>query len=257
MTSGELVRLGRENIVHTYGCLADAMPDVTLVKGPGFLYCKRPEPLTLCNFAIGFDIAKSDLPAAMALLSQLGQANAAFRCFVMPGDQPADFGSRLEANGFGLIGSLDSLVAIQPTGATIELTECMTQEERHKVSLFMVTNFFWRREVSLRTRVMESTARSCHRLFWVGSPGQISGAVMISETEGALGLYNLCVDRHHRRRGLGRSIVQACLHMAASLGLPLVLQSESDLRGWYQAQGFTSFSRIETYGRRQSGKNVI
>ncbi len=248
MTAASWTAIGHENVVETYSGLAASVVGVREAQLDGCRLFAHKTPLSLCNFAIDFRTTSEELGELADQLAQLNRERPHMRIFVVDGDQPAGIGRALTDCGLTKLGVLTQMVYSEQAGPSIELVLSSNEEERTRLAKFMVANFFWRREMVLRTTIVEATVSSPHQLYgaWIGQ--ELVGAVMLSETARSMGLYNLCVEPRRRKRGVGTRIVQACAQIADTRSKALVLQTEARLVPWYENNGFRSFGFVETYG---------
>jgi predicted N-acetyltransferase YhbS len=121
-------------------------------------------------------------------------------------------------------------------------------KERLAVARFMTRQFFANanRETSDRICAVTSGPNDLElAAFQGGWPSRIEAAVMLSPSDGVLGLYNLCVEAKLRRQGRGEQIVRKVVQMAASDHRVCALQCDPRLEAWYAKLGFI---RVGTMG---------
>jgi ribosomal protein S18 acetylase RimI-like enzyme len=117
------------------------------------------------------------------------------------------------------------------------------------IARFMVEQFFSRMAGESRDRIQRATARSATQLYSLGPERRPDAAVMLVPLDGSLGLYNLCVRRELRGKGIGREVVSSVRAIAAASGAPVVLQCEPGLAPWYEDQGFEAVGEVEAWRR--------
>lgn len=240
--------LARENVIETYVSLARSAPTVQVQRLPEFTICTAPIALSFCNFAIGLKLTESKNDPALGLLVQSARQNAAFRVFVVPGDEPESIGTLLGRAGFAVQHRLSQLALREPPDAfAVRLEEAHSLEERRQVARFMVAQFFREQVGNIRERVELSTAKSPHRLLSVRKSRTIVGAAMLSETRGVLGLYNLCVDKPLRSKGVGTAILADCCRLAAQSNAFITLQADTQLSGFYTRRGASILGEIKSF----------
>lgn len=81
---------------------------------------------------------------------------------------------------------------------------------------------------------------------------EIVGIVSCYSDHEFCGVYNLVVIPSHRKRGVGRTLLQTLLKKAAANGHRSVfLQCDEDTRGFYLKLGFSQIFKAEIYSRRE------
>lgn len=251
----DVVAVARENLAYTYRTLAQAVYPQGVKQGLGYTYCNEDPSLVLASFAIGFDIPESSLSEAVTELTAHCVENPLFRLFTTDGDTPPSLPAQLAMQGFLRFSVMDVLAweeSVAPPAPDLyglQLVEAIEPAARTRLAQFMVSIFFTRRSPSLRRLVVHSTAGSPHRLFALKSDKTIVGGLMISESEGALGLYNLCLDARYRRRRFGTALVSIAKSIAVAQNLPLVLQSDPSLGTWYVQNSFRSIGKVQIFGQ--------
>ncbi|MBS1704443.1 MAG: GNAT family N-acetyltransferase [Armatimonadetes bacterium] len=249
----EVIEAARQNVIHTYLDLARTLPEAVLSHTEGFWSCQSKVPIVLANFAIGFD--SDNLEATISALEINAAIRPSYRVFVVTGDRPSDLAVHLESGRFQKRSQLSELICENVrVEAPLELVEYSDRSSRMRIAKFMIGNFFWRRDAASRDRIIEATARSTHRLLcFEGTRGPIA-AVMLTESDHTLGLYNLCVDPLHRRKGIGTQIFLACATRASMDGKRLVLQTEDVLKPWYLRCGCKEFGEVCSFAYRNEAR---
>lgn len=247
MTALDLLRCGRENLVHTYLRLGEKVPQAEVERRFGVTSCRSRLNLPFGNFAL--DIRTEEPDACLSYLGRLARETTSFRVFSLPDDEPPDFALRLERAGFRPSLRLAQMAADGREGAPAEEAGRAREPlERWFVSQFMVRQFFWRSHRELQEQIVAVTAASEHELWYVGDVRHPIAAVMVTRTPGTLGLYNLCVAPEHRRRGIGGRLVELVRSAAAREGRVVALQCEPGLVPWYEMRGFCVMGKIGFYG---------
>lgn len=232
--------LARSNAISTYVGLALAVNGTTVSDEHGFTLCQGPREISFCNFAAGFDIA-SEQEAELVVEHLVARTRdvPATTTFVMTGDRPGDLGQRLVDAGFESHHTLHQMVDHSASAVSgTELEEAVQPADRLLVTRFMAEQFFWRAGQGLREQIAQATAATTHRLYWAGTRHSPSVAVMLVESEGAIGLYNLCVRPEDRGAGWGSEAVRFAQRLAAARSSALCLQCDSALKEWYSRHGF-------------------
>jgi predicted GNAT family N-acyltransferase len=111
----------------------------------------------------------------------------------------------------------------------------------------MCRQFFDTQSGEVRERLAEATARVRDLELFTFGGSRMLAAAMMYEGERAIGLYNICVDGTHRRRGWGASVVQQLLGECARREKPAVLQCSAGLEAWYSKLGFKSTGKLFTW----------
>jgi GNAT superfamily N-acetyltransferase len=227
------------NLAWTYAELADALEGAHVERLDGGLVSVSDEAHPMANFALIVE------PSA-ALLSHV-RRSAAFRP-VFNVYWPIRVGeARPQPGGLTEVWDLSILAhpLLEPradTGDAAALRR-VPRDERTEVAAFMVEQFFSASRRNYRGVVAQATARSDLELYALPNAvptrnAPYDAALLLGRTNESVGLYNLCVRRSLRGRGIGRACVRAVLDMAAEAGLPCILQCENRLRDYYVGQGF-------------------
>ncbi len=240
----DLQSRARTNIVDTYTKLAQVMPGVTVRDFGHHLRAESKLDMVMGNFAIRFDASSENLTECLDDLELAARRHRTFRIFLLDGDRPSSLRFLLEGRGFLHQDQMHQLACLTDGENPPEMLEATAPDERTAISQFMVRCFFLRRDPGLRRVVTRATADSGHRLFYLGSLQDPLGAVMLTESPGSVGLYNLCVSPPHRERGLGGQILRFARHFAFRSGSPILLQCHPSLTIWYAKQGFFGFGDV-------------
>lgn len=239
------IRSGRENLVATYVGLARAVSASHISQSEFFTLVTGPQEYSFCNFAAGF-ARVSDLE--MERLVELARHRSGFWIFCADGDEPSDLAATLQNRGFVLRQNLLQMVrSPRESMRDPRIIEAIDAGERIKVCQFATSIFFKRTRKAERNKISAITARSEHRLFGLYDDGQLEGALMLSESASAIGLYNLCVNEHSRNEGFGRQLVNLASQIAFESEKCLVLQCEPGLVRYYEGFDFRVFGRIRAY----------
>lgn len=225
------------NLAWTYAELADALEGAHVERLDGGLVSMSDEAHPMANFALIVEPSTS-------LLSHVRQC-AAFRP-VFNVYWPIRVGEpRPEPGGLAEVWDLSILAhpVLESRKGDAAALRLVPREERADVAAFMVEQFFSASRRNYRSVVAQATARSDLELYALPNPiptrnAPYDAALLVSRTCESVGLYNLCVRRSLRGRGIGRACVRAVLELAAEAGLPCILQCEKRLRDYYVGQGF-------------------
>lgn len=246
MSLEQIANLGGVNVMQTYLNLGMQAPGARELREAGVTACIGETELAICNFAIGINCTNPD--HTIEKLRQWSVDVPAFRVFTLPGDKPLDFKERLSRGGFFRAHRLTQMCCtpgdVRPQ---LPIAEALIPEERLIVARFMIDQFFWRWSVEIREIVALATASTDHSLFFSGDLNCPVAGVMVVRTEGILGLYNLCVAQVQRNLGIGGSVVGAIQNLANTLNLPVTLQCDNSLVGWYSNLGFEISGFLDTF----------
>lgn len=244
----DLAACGRRNVAHTYVELARTVPGAKVERHYGFIAVTAPISLSFCNFALDFDLRDRDPGRVMSALRQTMDRKEAFRAFHIPVQEDDPTADILVSAGWRRQHTLAQM-AWRPESTTtdVHLYPCTHPAERLEIAVFMVEQFFWRQSSAMRQAILDATIASGHEIYRVGHGDSIEAAVMASRLPDSLGLYNLCVRRNLRGRGLGGRVVKAIQALAADANLPVVLQCEATLEDWYAHHGMKIVGIVESY----------
>ena len=246
----------RQNVVETYlglalaakGVKADVLPEWTWVTGVS--------AVSFCNFVARFNLTSSQVQKALPMFAKFGSKASSFWMFATDYESPSDMGSRFLDAGFELRQTLQQIA--WERGPFVDSSpgeEARSMPERLLAARFMTETFFGKTSVESRNLVTDATANCKHRLYaWRDGEG-IAAAVMLSETAGVLGLYNLCVRPDVRERGYGSDAVGFIQELAAEKGLAVVLQCQPELVDWYGKRGFDPVGELRAFGVPYSGRS--
>ena len=233
------------NLVHTYLMLGANTPGAKVQEETGMWLCTGTMEHPICNFAV--DIEPSNEVAAR--IRELALQRKAFCVYLLPPFDGSEHFATLEKQGFLLSHRLKMLVADEVAEDRIELEEVQIPKDRRKLAEFMVDQFFHRLPTAFRRGIAEATAApgtlKLYRAVW---NERTAGAVMVSEHESVVGIYNLCVAPHFRNRGWGSSIVRTIVESASKRGCGVTLQCEASLASWYASLGFREVGSVSVFG---------
>lgn len=227
------------------------MPGSRLIKNSNYQGVLSLSAYSFCNFLLGFEGDEASMPQILAEVCRWSQLQPALRVFLMSGDEPRNLDEALRSEGFSELHRLIQMVWY-PTRSLgrQEWQVCQTTSERETIANFMADQFFSHTESKFRKVVREATALGPHELMHISEDGETIGAVMVAPSQHALGIYNVCVHSERRRRGYGMSLMRSAQLRAIDVGLPLVLQCDERLSGWYRELGFQVFGEMRCFQRR-------
>lgn len=241
--------LALQNAAHTYVELARAVPDARLQQRYGGWLCSANFEMAFCNFAIGLNFGdESTTKQTLRELSNFFPKGRSFRVFTLV-DRPSKRREELfKSQGYKVQGKLVHMISSNgQTSAGNDTIASTSPSDRLITAEFMARQFFWRQSPDQRLSIARATAQSVHRLERLEIRGTMVGAMMLSETPRAWGLYNVCVANEFRYQGFGASIVQSAQRLAQVAGVPLFLQCDASLKAWYYSLGFAENGFIESY----------
>lgn len=245
MTEEELVAAGAENLRHTYLSLGLAIPGAMMIEEEGFMGCVGPFDHAVCNFAAGLNLD----PWSAGRLRDIAMGRGAFHVYSLGSDQPSHRAELLERQGFrGTYRLIHMADTPSDPGPYVELARAETLAERQKVATFMGTQFFTRQATTTRQRIAAATAMATGlELYELVERKHRVGALMLSRTQNAIGLYNLCIAAARRGKGLGRAVVAWARATGAAEGKSVCLQCDARLAGWYEHLGFRRVGIVDVY----------
>jgi ribosomal protein S18 acetylase RimI-like enzyme len=240
--------VARRCLLATYESLASAVPETKFEEKYGWRLVLGPEDMSFCNCAGGFDLGAPDARRAVRELALKSIERPALVVYSITGDQPETIPAVLEEEGFRTKHQLVQM-ALRPTPIEPEadLKEAPNMILRRSIAMFMSTQFFSSSPREYRRKISQATAASNHRIFAYGHLHAPAGAVMTSESEESLGIFNLCVREGIRGEGLGTRMVKTLQAEAAEKGLPIILQCEAGLTNWYERLGFEKIGIVRWY----------
>lgn len=244
-----------ENLVQTYLRLGRAVPGAEATEGEAFALCRGPFDHSLCNFAARLRLD----PWSARELRRLASERKSFTVYRLPTDAPEHAAELLDRAGFRMSYRLVQMVAEDPEpGPSVATKPYVDAGEREALTAFMTAQFFSRRADEIRRALAQATAHAeSLELRGVVERSRPIAAAMISHTEGAVGVYNLCVAATRRGRGIGRGLVASILETARERDCLATLQCDARLEHWYGCQGFRSIGYLEVYALDKSEVDVI
>ncbi|MCW5941757.1 MAG: GNAT family N-acetyltransferase [Fimbriimonadaceae bacterium] len=238
--------LALDNLSETYVALAEATPGTSIQREGDVVVAQGDLAHPICNFAL---LDRTEVTDA-GRLARLAADRPYLNLYVpMPGHGPVE--RRLRKTGLRCVHVLEVMVApgrVLGDQGRLVLLETETPEDRTRVARFMADQFFGRYQETMREGIARSTAdASTMRLYGTPDCERPFGAVLLTETPGALGLYNLCVRLEERGQGLGSEIVRWVLAAARARGERVTLQCDDRLAGWYRRFGFVTVGRLGVF----------
>lgn len=130
--------------------------------------------------------------------------------------------------------------------APVKLRQAADFERRLEVTRFMTRQFFSRTSSAVRDAVALATARAEVELVEVGERS-IEAAAMVSISESAVGIYNVCVEASLRGRGIAVGMMEAILRENEGRRPTVALQCEARLVDWYRKWAFDVVGEIHMF----------
>jgi hypothetical protein len=236
-------------LVETYVALALAAPGVKADVRPEWTWVTGLSTVSFCNFVARFSLTSAQLDQAIPMFREFGRRANTFWIFVTDVESPGDMGDRLHKSGFEIRQSLKQMA--WECGSVPECEppdEALSMPDRMRVSRFMTETFFNNANGHNRRLVIEATANSPHRLFFWRDGLGLAAAVMVSESAGVYGIYNLCVRQDVRERGYGSDALSFVQSLAADAGRAVVLQCQPEMADWYHRRGFDPVGEMKAFG---------
>lgn len=238
--------LALENLRETYSALALATPATTVRRTGNVVVAEGDLAHPICNFVL-LDRTEPEDPSGVRQLATERPCVNVYQ--PVPGERASD--RRFRIAGLERVHSLEVMVApgrVLGDAGRIALGEAERPSDRDGIAAFMADQFFGRYRAAMRTGIARSTAEARSlRLFATPDLARPSAAVLLTETGGALGLYNLCVRPEERGRGLGAEVVRWVLAAAHARGECVTLQCDDRLAGWYRRFGFATVGRLVVF----------
>ena len=246
-----LTDAARQNVAQTYMGLARNLPNTRLIQHPNFSGTIALLPYAFCNFVIGIDGDDSELGGILHEIDRWARLQPALRVYVLSGDGPHKLEESLVTAGFSPVHRLIQMAWYPArTLGREEWSQAQSSNDRRRVSSFMVQQFFAMNAAEFRELVVEATTQGPHELWQINDDDSIVATAMVSETQHALGIYNVCVESTKRRRGYGTALMRSAQIQAQERQLPLLLQCDEALSGWYRELGFQVFGEMHSFQRR-------
>lgn len=243
-----LVPSCRANIVHTYLALAQANPSTRIEEREGYVLAQSVTSSPVSNFLIGLDVPREGEARLLNEIRELSAQTRATRVFVIAGDSPSEQSAFFRMPGWWCGHRIEVMVAEGMPGAGGETLQwAQTTQEREAVCELMSEQFFSRMSRPAMELTKQSTFRAEADLAYIGTPDELLAAVMVTESPGMLGIYNLVVRKSSRGQGLGRAMVEAVKRRAYAENRSITLQCDGSLGLWYQAQGFKMVGNLSTF----------
>jgi GNAT superfamily N-acetyltransferase len=241
--------LSAVNLEATYLAIASGIPDTRITVGAGFVAAANDFPHPICNFGLcrqehSFDVHE---------LMRLARRRSYFNIYVSRANGET-IGAPFSGSGYERVYTL--LQMEQCDDAPVPDIECLVAEamgsaERRSVAEFMAEQFFAAQSQGVRSRISSATnSAESLKLFELRNVEKLEellGAVMLHNTEGRLGLYNLCVAAPHRAKGHGSNIVNWVRRLAKKQNLAIVLQCDPRLQAWYERLNFRASGSVDVY----------
>lgn len=246
-----LQELISKNILTTYLRVGLSVAGAQELESKCCRICLGPIDHPVCNFGIGLSGGTGPLEDLLGVATMRPH----FNVYLLPNEEGAELYQLLRSLGFRGFQQLVCLTGSSIQGEGAPMAEQLQETGRRETSRFMVSQFMARAPLKHRNCVIDaiSSAKDLH-LYRLASGRRTVGAVMVSETEQAIGLYNLCVAPSARGKGVGTSILKWASGYARSLGKHLTLQCEPPLQPWYEELGFQPIGnlRVLALARAQS-----
>ena len=233
------------NFSTTYLRLGSSLPGIQRFDTPEYKALVTPGLPTIANFAVDLHLD----PWAVRRLSEFA-TNPDFRVYLQSSEKPAHSAELLERGEFGVVSSLDHLLAdrLDDEGLIVS-----PSEEAEEIADFIVAQFLARnREIERKTMRDTLVGAEGIELYELISPAGDRIAAAITCMTGELtGIYNFCVRADRRGSGVGSGFLKALRRSAKT---PYIcLQCYSPLTSWYRREGFEQIGSIQVFARN-SGK---
>lgn len=231
------------NLAKTYFALGATLPGAEIRREEGYTLCSGDLPHPLCNFAAELDLD----PWSVRRLHERSLARPVLYTYLCPGDRPEHADELLTRAGFRERYAMQ-MMAAEGLNGDCELHEATDPHEKLEVARFMAEIFFARQSKEMRAEIADATAKGEGlRLFGQRTGKLLIAGAMVSESPGAVGLYNLCVAPAQRGHGHAGRIVAALRRLAGQSGASLTLQCEPRLVPLYESMGFVEIGRVRVF----------
>jgi hypothetical protein len=241
--ANELI-LANANMRHTYSCIAKAAPDIELLENKGFVAFRSPLRHPVSNFAIG----EFSQPQVMAQLREWIEKRPIYHLYSLVSNSNADTSVSLLSYGFRQSNELITMAAPQMRGSSrVKIRWTVSPTDRLEASKFMADQFFARQTPDVRSVIAHSACGSGLPIGWLESDQGRIGAFMSCLWSECLGIYNFCIDRKWRGVGMGKESLAALRDFAGKSEIPLILQCDATLVGWYQSCGLEIVGHVDIW----------
>lgn len=231
-------------MIDTYVSLARLSPASHVEQVGEAWLCRSSIRHPIGNLAIGLNGTGIPERVVNVVMSQ-----PYFRLYSLPGDDPAEFAEAAFKAGLRERYELTGMVLHAAGTAEIELNEAVDLAEAQRVAGFIADTFFWRtpkRSREALARIMAS-AHPKHRFFWLEDETGTTAAGTLTLDAEVTGLYNLCVRRDVRSRGLGSSVAAELSRKAASRSGHVALLCDTELVPWYSRHGYRIVGSLRAF----------
>jgi GNAT superfamily N-acetyltransferase len=247
MVGGRLAaELAANNYIRMNAEIRSKVPGTVIETFHGFKLARNPRHSDAD--AVAFSLNLDERSAKE--LARMASNNARFSVLLSPADRPHYVETLLKREGLGEANQLNLMWLSQHRlnpDADVFLRGRQPVEvperDRLLVARFTLEQFNLNnsRFPSQQMAAANANAQGV-RWFCVKESEQIIAAFSVFEDGDCSGIYNFCVLRALRARGIGRAMLQwAIRHLSDR---PLVLACENHLLGWYEQSGFTANGKI-------------
>jgi ribosomal protein S18 acetylase RimI-like enzyme len=231
-----------DNLVATYLEVGGRVEGARIETHVGMALCRSPLSHPMANFAIW-----TGETGALESSTILVRPCHGFNLYVLPGPRQREAATQLRRAGWRNIGALTLLAGGRPRGRTpAELRVLTSFEERLETARFMSQSFFSKLNSATIDSIARATAAADVELLRPEF-GAVHAGLMVRREGESFGIYSLCVEHGHRRRGFGSATLEAALVRSEQAGATAVLQCEPSLVRWYRNWGFTAWGEIRIF----------
>lgn len=238
--SSNLLERAERCTYESYLKLAKCLPAHENLSKVGLYIARSAKTFAFSNFIGLTRTSEVGVHELVELVNQIFQGHRP-NVFVITNGSPDSMRKEMVEGGFAEHYQLAVLAKLSDSDLPVrDLERATTRSERRNVARFMADSFFTTLAVQQRQSVITSTAES--ELDLVALPNcrdrNLQAAAMFAVFPEEVGIFNVCVARRERGRGVGSDLMSKIESLPDVRGKAMCLQCHEELVGWYTALGF-------------------
>lgn len=224
----------------SYLSLAKCLPAHINLSRDGIYIAKSARTFAYSNFIGLTQLPEAGMDSILELVNSLFQ-NHKPNVFFITNEPPDEMRKQMTQGGFVEHYRLAVLTKESDFNAPANALErATTRQDRRNVARFMADSFFSSLAVQQRISVIASTADS--ELELIAMPNcrdrRLKAAAMYAAFPGEVGVFNVCVAKRERGRGIGTELMTRIEGLPDVKGKVICLQCHDELVGWYENLGY-------------------